>query len=244
LDRYKLVIQYDGTNFFGWQIQKKRRTIQGLIENTILKMKLSNNRVKIYGSGRTDTGVHAWGQVAHLDLDTKLNNTDFKNAMNSYLPKDCRIVAIEKVNKDFHSRYDARRRSYRYQCYTGESILFRNQSWQLPKLSIDFLNDLSKYIIGNHDFLSFSKYRKELKNTKCTIYQSNWSCNQEMIVFKINANRYLHHMIRYLVGSMVGVYHNRMTKKEFLLLLNKPRKNVKIFKAPPIGLILEKIDYE
>ena len=244
MDRYKLVIQYDGTKFFGWQIQKKKRTVQGLIEETLTKMKVTKNKVKIFGSGRTDRGVHAWGQVAHLDINIKLNCFDFKNAMNSHLPKDCMIVKLEKVNSQFHSRYDAIRRFYRYQCFTGDSILFRNQSWILPELDIERLNNLSQNIIGNHNFLSFSKYRKDLNNTNCTIYKSNWSWDQSMIVFRISANRYLHHMIRYLVGSMVGVTHDRMKQEEFLLLLNKPRKNVKILKAPPCGLILEKIDYE
>ncbi len=243
LNRYKLVIQYDGKQYFGWQLQKDVRTVQYVIEKAILKIQKSKNRIKIFGSGRTDAGVHAWGQVAHFDLDTRLDETNLKNALNSNLPEDCRIIIIKKVNTDFHSRHNASRRYYRYQCYTGESILFRNQCWLTPKLNIEFLNDLAECLIGNKDFLSFCKFRKDLNTTKCIIYNSNWFYEQEILVFRISANRYLHHMIRYLVGTMIAVYENKVTKSYFISLLNEPRKNVKIYKAPPQGLILEKVDY-
>ena len=119
-----------------------------------------------------------------------------------------------------------------------------NQSWILPRLDIKFLNNLSECLIGNLDFLSFSKFRKDLKNTKCTIFSAYWKKDKEMYTFHVNANRYLHHMIRYIVGSMIGVYQNRMSRKNFLLLIKKPRKNAFIFKAPPQGLILNKVNYD
>ena len=111
-------------------------------------------------------------------------------------------------------------------------------------LDIKFLNNLSHNLLGNYDFLSFSKFRKDLKNTNCNIFSAYWEKDKEMYTFHIKANRYLHHMIRYIVGSMIGVYQNRMSEKEFILLIKNPRKNVLIFKAPPQGLILNKVNYD
>ena len=153
------MVQYDGSKFLGWQIQKEGRTIQGVLEDNFKKISNSKDHVKVYGAGRTDTGVHAWAQVAHVDLKTKLNEQDIQNALNANLPLDCRIINIEKIEKDFHARYDAKSRFYRYQCYTGDSILYRNQSWIVPSLDIDYLNIFAKQLIGDHDFLSFSKYK-------------------------------------------------------------------------------------
>tara|TARA_Y100001970_G_scaffold14407_1_gene16209 strand:- start:679 stop:1413 length:735 start_codon:yes stop_codon:yes gene_type:complete len=243
LIRYKIVVQYDGSKFLGWQIQKEGRTIQGVLEHNFKKLSISKDHVKVYGSGRTDAGVHAWAQVAHVDLKTKLNEQDIQNALNANLPLDCRIIDIEKIEKDFHARYDAQSRFYRYQCYTGDSILYRNQSWILPALDIDYLNIFARQLIGDHDFLSFSKYSKDQKNTDCRVLESKWVSEKKMLTYKIGANRFLHHMIRYLVGTMVALYQKRFSEKEFLSLLKEPRKQVKVIKAPPQGLILERIDY-
>tara|TARA_Y100000590_G_C15451986_1_gene913069 strand:- start:105 stop:821 length:717 start_codon:yes stop_codon:yes gene_type:complete len=237
------VIQYDGSKFLGWQIQKEGRTVQGVIEDNLKKISNSEYRVKLYGAGRTDKGVHAWAQVAHVDLNIKLNEQDIQNALNANLPLDCRIINIEKIGNDFHARYDAKSRYYRYQCYIGDSILYRNQSWILPSLDIDYLNMFAKKLIGNHDFLSFCKYSEDQKSTDCSVFESKWSSDKKMLTYKIGANRFLHHMIRYLVGTMVLLHQKRFSEKEFLSLLTEPRKEVKIIKAPPQGLILERINY-
>ena len=108
---------YDGTNYQGWQIQKDGRTVQGIIEDAFRNLSEFDRKIRVNGSGRTDAGVHALGQVAHVDFDTNLNIQALKNALNAKLPKDCKIISVEQVNKDFHSRYDAKKRYYRYQCY-------------------------------------------------------------------------------------------------------------------------------
>jgi len=242
--RYKITIKYDGSYFSGWQLQKNQNTVQGLLEKIFQKICKVSNRIVVFGSSRTDTGVHAFGQVAHVDLSLKLNNQKIKNALNGNLPWYCEVSKVEKVNLDFNARFNATSREYIYQCYTGESFLFNNQSWILPRLDIKFLNKLSESLLGNLNFLSFSKFRKDLKNTNCNILRAYWKNDKEMYTFHITANRFLHHMIRYIVGSMIGVYQDRMSEKEFMLLINKPRKNVIIFKAPAQGLILNKVNYD
>ena len=241
MSRYKLVVQYDGSEFSGWQLQKKSRTVQGVLEDAVQKITNSPDRIPVHGSGRTDAGVHAWAQVAHTDMELKLSVDNIKRALNGNLPHDCRIVGVEHTHNDFHARYDAKSRYYRYQCYIGDSILYRNQSWVVPGLNIEFLNTLAIKLMGEHDFLSFCKFRYDLKNTKCIIYHSEWKSDHEMLTFIIGGNRYLHHMIRYLVGTMIAVHETQFSKKEFLSLLEIPRKDVHVFKAPAQGLILSLI---
>jgi len=244
LFKYKLTLQYDGSGFFGWQLQASERTVQGVIEHAIQRILKQGKRIPIHGSGRTDTGVHAFGQVAHVELENEWDCADLKNALNGNMPLDCRIRLVEKVDNDFQARFSAVKRHYRYQCYTGESLLYRNQAWQIKPVNIDNLNSLANQIIGDHDFLSFSKYREDLDHTRCIIYKTQWKSEGKMVIFTITGNRFLHHMVRYLVGTMIAVIEGRTSGETFSDLLNNPQKNVQIFKAPPQGLILEKVDYK
>ena len=243
LQRFKLIVQYDGSNFSGWQLQNNKRTIQGVLEHTIKHIFRFKKRIPIHGSGRTDAGVHSSGQVAHVDVPLKISGDELQKALNGNLPNDCRIMDVSEVEETFHARFNAKKRYYKYQCYLGDSILYRNQSWVLKNLEIDHLNHLAKIILGEHDFLSFCKFRKDIINTNCLIYASTWKSNEKMLTYFIEGNRFLHHMIRYLVGTMIAVIEGRYTEEEFTTLLFYPKKEVKIFKAPAAGLILDKIDY-
>ena len=244
MHRYKIIIQYDGSPYSGWQLQKNRKTVQGEIENALKIISGSKDRIVVYGAGRTDSGVHAYGQVAHFNLSTNLRSTDICNAINSNISEDCRIMSIKKVRNDFESRFDAKKRSYRYQVYIGSSLLFKNQAWLINNIDINILEELSEMIIGEHDFLSFSKYRPEQKNTNSVIYESVWGKKDEMLVYEISGNRFLHHMVRYLVGTMVQVSRGLYPKDKFSSLLHEPRKNVQIHRAPANGLILLKVEYD
>jgi len=244
LSRYKLIIQYDGTKFFGWQLQKNKRTIQGVLEETIKLILKSDSRIPVHGSGRTDTGVHALGQVAHVDMNIKMNAESMMRALNGNLPKDIQIINFMRVNNDFHSRFNALKRCYIYQFYTGKSLLFNNQSWQIKSLDLKLLNILSTFIIGEHDFMSFSKFNKDKINTSCIIYTSLWETENDIVYFKIEGNRFLHHMVRYLVGTMTAVNTKKIAIEEFKVLLNEPKKVSRVFKAPSRGLILKEVFYE
>ena len=244
MGRYKLTIQYDGSAFFGWQLQVKERTVQGVLELAVQKISGSKDRIPVHGAGRTDTGVHALGQVAHVDFETRLNEDDLKNALNGNLSPECRVMDIEKVNKNFQARFDAIKRHYQYQCFTGDSILYKNQSWHLQKMDLRRLNRLAIHLIGDHDFLSLSKFREDMDHTRCIIYKSEWKSDGKMVIFHITGNRFLHHMVRYLVGTMIAVVEKRFSEEDFLSLIMNPQKNARIFKAPAEGLILIQVDYE
>ena len=236
-------IAYDGTNFSGWQIQKNKRTIQGEIEKAITAVFKSKSKIIIYGAGRTDSGVHSIGQIAHVDIDTKRDLGTIKKSINSKLDTDCKILMVKRVNDDFHARFDAKSREYIYQCYSGESLLFKNQSWYTKDLNIAKLNFLADFIKGDHDFLSYSKFNPQTKNSICKIYRCKWVRERDMVILKIKSNRFLHHMIRYLVGTMVHILTYNKPHNVLLDLLNNPKIKVRLFKAPAQVLILTKVNY-
>jgi len=244
LSRYKITVQYDGSFFSGWQLQKEKKTVQGEIENALKIITGTKTRIPVHGSGRTDAGVHAFGQVAHFDLDSRLSNNELCSAINFNTSKECKIMSVVEVDSDFEARFNAIKRYYRYQLYTGNSILYRNQTWLINDIHLDLLKSLSEIIIGEHDFLSFSKFNPDKSNTKSIIYDSIWKKDKNMLIYDISGNRFLHHMVRYIVGTMVQVSRGQFTINEFRSLLHQPRKNVQIHRAPACGLILLRVEYD
>ncbi len=244
MSRYKITIQYDGSFFSGWQLQKEKKTVQGEIENALKIITGTKTRIPVHGSGRTDAGVHAFGQVAHFDLDSRLSNNELCSAINFNTSKECKIMSVVEVDSDFEARFNAIKRYYRYQLYTGNSILYRNQAWLINDIHLDLLKSLSEIIIGEHDFLSFSKFNPDKSNTKSIIYDSIWKKDKNMLIYDISGNRFLHHMVRYIVGTMVQVSRGQFTINEFRSLLHQPRKNVQIHRAPACGLILLRVEYD
>ena len=242
MSRFRVTIQYDGTGFRGWQLQKNDRTIQGELEKSLKKIN-DNNLIRVYGAGRTDTGVHAIGQVAHFDISTNLDTRELKNALNGNLPKDITVMDCEQVSDDFHARFSAKKRHYLYRTRNNKYLLDRNYTWSTEKLDVVKLNNIAKVITGDHDFTSFSRNNKNLDHRRCIIYESLWKQDNEIVNYYITGNRFLHHMVRYLVGTMVEVLRDKFELEYFKALINKPSENVNIFKAPPQGLVLTKVDY-
>tara|TARA_B100000965_G_scaffold327505_1_gene290345 strand:- start:942 stop:1682 length:741 start_codon:yes stop_codon:yes gene_type:complete len=245
MKRYKIIIQYDGTNFSGFQSQKNQSGIQDKIEYSIASLN-HDKKVRIYGASRTDTGVHALGQVAHFDLDSKLNDKDLLRAINARLDRQIRISSLKEINENFHSRFDAISKEYNYLCCLSDNPLLVKDYYYIKKVDFNILSDVSKIIEGEHDFLSFSKFSNK-KNNYCKIFTSKWvfdDKNEEKLSYIIYGNRFLHHMVRYLVGTMIAVSQNKISMNDFKNLLEKPRKDAKIFKAPSNGLILKEIFYE
>ena len=243
MSRFRVIIQYDGTGFRGWQLQKKDRTVQGELEKSLKKIN-DNKVVRLHGAGRTDTGVHATGQVAHFDLQTDLNTSELENALNGNLPKDIRIMNCDQVSDKFHARFSAIKRHYLYRTRNNKYLLDRNYTWSTEKLDLDKLNNVAKIIKGDHDFTSFSRSNKTLDHRRCIIYESLWKEDSEIVNYYITGNRLLHHMVRYLVGTMVEVIRGKFEIEYFKELINRPLENVNIFKAPPHGLVLTKVDYD
>lgn len=248
LRRYRLLIEYDGTPFRGWQLQKERPTVQGEVEAVLER--LTEKRRPVVASGRTDTGVHAFGQVASVDVPEKWDAPSLRKAMNALLPMEIRIREIRRVPGDFHPRYHATLRTYEY--YVGlvedaASPFHRRWCWPLLDDPLDetLLHRAAEGIPGERSFASFGKAGQPERGERCRVQEAVWEPWAELgLRFRIGANRYLHHMVRYLVGTMVDVARRARPLDEMIELLEKPdTKLVTSPPAPPEGLFLSRVDY-
>jgi tRNA pseudouridine38-40 synthase len=240
---YLLLIEYEGTAFQGWQTQRKGRTIQFDIEKAIRQI-TGQVDVKLIGSGRTDSGVHARGQVANVKLATRLGPDKLRRAINSQLTDDVHIQKVMIVPDSFNARNSADRRRYSYSIVLGNPVLGREYVWGL-RYTIDpnKLIECAKVVRGMHDFAGFSKAKADVNSTLCRIYSSRWEDSNRCLVYHIGANRFLHHMVRYLVGTMVEVARGRYSVDQFSSQLLEKGGVLTVYKAPARGLILEEVVY-
>lgn len=240
----KLTVEYDGTNYSGWQKQPHQTTIQETIENSIEKITKEN--IEIYGSGRTDKGVHARGQVANFFTNSNIPSDRFAYAINSVLPKDIVINRSEEVDKSFHSRYSAKGKEYRYIIYNRKipSPLLRNYAYHVPqKLQYDHMKIAANDILGQHDFVAFMASGSSVKDTTRTINSISLEKNKEIIELKINGDGFLYNMVRIILGTLVDIGLDKIEYKAIPeIILSKDRKNAG-HTAPPQGLYLEKVYY-
>ena len=234
---------YDGTKLHGWQIQSNERTVQGDIESAI-SLIFPNESVSLIGAGRTDAGVHAIGQVANVKLPDKLSAKQLIKAINGNLDRDIRIKSIEEISNKFHARFSAMSREYKYCLSKNNNPICRNFS-SIIKYNIDIrlLNKCTKIILGKHDFTSFSKANAEVNHKICIIYMACWEETKDLFIFRIRSNRFLQHMVRFLVGTMLEVGRGKYSVADFdCLLINKSNKNA--ICAPPQGLFLKEVYYD
>ena len=205
----------------------------------------SPQEIKLIGSGRTDAGVHASGQVANIILKTNMSPSDLRNAINANIEKNIFITDIIEIDLDFNSRFSAKKRSYVYKIRNDYSPFIENREWIVnSKIDIDLLIKCSEKILGTNDFTLLSKANSEIKNKICTVYSSKWIIYNDRLRYTIKANRFLHHMVRYLVGTMIEVAKKNIRIEDFIGLLNNNCNSYKIFKAPAHGLYLDRVYYE
>jgi len=237
------VIEYDGTNYFGWQKQKKGETIQELIERALLPLN-GGRRVRITGAGRTDAGVHALGQVAHFDMETELDPGTIKIVINANTPKDIYVTRCEEVDKSFHARFSAKRRKYIYRIARRYSPFDRLFSWCPPyELDTEKLHECSKLVVGKREFVRFCKSTCKAKSKECVVFESFWKEGERFLEYHVSANRFLQSMVRMLVGTMIEVARGRYTVEDFKNLLENKTNEVQVLTAPAKGLFLKEIIY-
>lgn len=246
--RYRLTVEYDGSDFFGWQWQPHRRTVQGAMEAALKK--LFGTDIRITGAGRTDTGVHALGQVAHFDAPGRFSPETICNALNASLPADIRIRDVSEAAPDFHARYSACWRWYRYRIFMQPHALERQYGWRCKfQLNADLLQEAASHLTGENDFTAFASSEQdphsasEAENCKCFIYAAGWAACGDEWRFHIVGNRFLRHLVRCLVGAMMDVARGRFKVEEFLEFLHGARKCNDIFCAPAQGLCLMRVGY-
>ena len=238
----KLVLEYDGLNFHGWQIQPNVRTVQGVLENTLSR--LLQHEINLIGSGRTDTGVHAKAQVANFLTRSAFDLDKLKNALNGLLPADVVVLEIEEVSQKFNSRFDATFRHYKYVIGRKPSALKRNFQWFYPyKLDMEKIVEATNYLLGKHNFKAFCSTQSSVKNHFVTVREAFWHEEDDALIFDIIANRFLHGMVRSLVGTLIEIGRGKMKSEALKEILLSGDRSAIGPTAPPYGLYLVDVEY-
>lgn len=241
--RVKCIVSYDGSKFYGFQIQNKLRTVQGEIQKALKK--ICEEEVTIHASGRTDAKVHGNKQVFHFDTSRQMPEKQWKRAINHFLPNDIYILDSLFVSEDFHSRYSATKKEYHYLLSTNEYSPFEtNYIYQYGRqLDLELMKDAASIFIGEHDFASFCSY-DQYGNTIRELYKILIEDNNGIITFTIVGNGFRRYMVRHIVGGLIQVGAKRITKKRLQELLDSKGKEKCLFKAKPQGLYLYEVFYD
>lgn len=241
----KLDIEYDGTDYFGWQIQKRKPTVQG--EITRVLERILKEKVRLIGASRTDSGVHALGQVANFKTGNEKMTTDRLNkALNSLLPSDIVIKEVMEVPHNFHARYSAKSKIYCYQILNRSfpSVLEGGFSWHIPgPLDWKKVRVASKYFVGKYDFSPFSVIGSSRKSKQCTVKDFKIRKEKNLYILQIEADYFLYKMVRRIVGVLIEVGRGKIEPEYISLLLHGKAATLRAQTAPPQGLFLIKVKY-
>ncbi len=241
---YRMTVEYDGTPFSGWQRQCGVPTVQQTLEDALAI--LLRTPTAVTGAGRTDAGVHARGQVAHVHVAEKLDRRRTLNSLNGLLPPTIAVVDLRTASDGFHARYDARRRTYRYHVSTLARAL--DASWRLVLrcvLNFDTMNTAASMLAGSHHFGAFCRARSETRNRICCVEHAGWSAEQRPgdWHFEITADRFLHGMVRTIVGTLLEVGRGRRSPQDVITILDSRDRTQAGPAAPAHGLVLESVSY-
>lgn len=240
---YRLDLEYDGTHFHGWQVQARERTVQGCLQKAVNA--LFDGRPILHAAGRTDAGVHAAGQVVHFHAANQRRPEIVRRALNAALPPDIRVAQAQAIPLDFHARYGAQWRAYRYRVATRPMAISRHYSWQCPhRLDPAPMSEAARLILGEHCFRSFAHERDEERHYLSDVYRAEWRETDPYLEFFITANRFLHGMVRLLVGTFVRIGRKRIAPAAIQDILAARDVRKAGPKAPPQGLCLVAVGYE
>lgn len=244
MTRYFLQLSYNGSAFSGWQFQPAQITVQGELERALSA--LLHEKITVIGCGRTDAGVHASKYYAHIDTLTKglQNDQQFLFRLNKTLHEGIAVQRIFTVADNVHARYSARKRTYEYFISRNKNPFQKEQRWLLhDDLDIVKLNEAAAIVLQQSEFVSFSKSGNDSMTTLCTIYESTWRIQDDVLIYRISANRFLRCMVRMLVGTMVEHSRGRFTAEQFEhIFLAKKQPDV-VYIAPANGLFLTEVLY-
>jgi tRNA pseudouridine38-40 synthase len=244
---YKVVVEYDGTLYHGWQVQRGVLTIQGRMEDALGR--ILRRPTRVHGAGRTDAGVHAVGQVAHFFADWPHSAADLQRACNALLPPDITITSLQPNDDDFHARFSAKSKTYMYTILNKplRSPLGRLYSWHVPQpLDIKGLNDAADHLKGSHDFAAFGSPTDGTSSTVREIFEAAWSegVPPGILQFTIRGTGFLRYMVRSLVGTLVLVGRAKISPDDFHGILISCDRSKSGPTAPARGLCLHSVDYE
>jgi tRNA pseudouridine38-40 synthase len=244
MQRYFIELSYNGATFFGWQRQPKQLSVQEEIENAFTKLN-SNIPIEVVGCGRTDTGVHANHYVLHVDLQEvqDLNQLIFK--LNRILPNSIVIHSIKEISSDFHARFNATSRTYRYFMNSKKDPFKQGVSWTFQqKLDFEAMNNASVLLVGTKDFTSFSKVNTDTKTNICTVYKAIWvEVDSSNFYFEITADRFLRNMVRATVGTLLEVGQGKISSENLIDILDEKDRGAAAISVPAHGLFLWEVTY-
>ena len=243
---YRMTVQYDGSRYKGWQTQgNTEQTIQGKLQEILRKM--TGSEVEVHGSGRTDAGVHARGQVANFKLKEHRERQEIRDYLNTYLPEDIAVLTVEEVPLEFHSRLSAVSKIYQYRIWTGlvPNVFERKYLTVMEeKLDVESMRTAAEYIIGTHDFTAFCGNRKFKKSAVRTIYEIKIEQKEEEICIRVTGNGFLQNMMRILVGTLVEAGLGKIEPPAVKQILESKNRELAGVTMPAKGLCLLKVDYE
>ena len=240
--RIKLTIEYEGTNYVGWQIQPNGIAIQQKLHEALKN--LFNEEILVTASGRTDSGVHALCQVVHFDINSNLPNFKIIRGLNFYLPDDIKVINAEDAASDFHARYDAVKRTYRYYIRLQPTSVLRNFRWVIiDKINIDEMIKAEGFLKGKKNFKSFCSSQSNMDHYNCELLKAEFSLMKNDLIFEIQANRFLHNMVRSIVGTLVEIGRGKFKAEDIKDIIAQQNRVAAGPTAPPTGLFLEKVDY-
>ncbi len=244
MERIKCTISYDGTYFSGYQIQQQKRTVQQEIENVLRK--LHKGEVRIHASGRTDAGVHAYGQVLHFDSPLQIPEERWVAALNSLLPDDIAVQHVEKAAPDFHARFDVTSKEYRYRVLLSKrsNVFLRHYAYYYPyQLNLAAIEAAIPHFIGTHDFTSFCSAKTEIEDKVRTIYELEMLQQEEELIFRFVGSGFLYNMVRILVGTLLDIGQNKLQPNDIPVILEKRDRRLAGKTAPGHGLYLWQVNY-
>ena len=245
MKNYKMKVQYDGTRYKGWQIQKSTGdTIQGKIQYVLGT--LVGHPVEVIGSGRTDAGVHASGQIANFHIEESYGADEVMMWLNEHLPQDIAVTELCEVEERFHSRYQAEKKMYRYRIHTSivPNVFERKYVYEyLMPLDIERMRKAADFLIGTHDFKAFCGNKKMKKSTVRTIYQIAIEERNSEISIVYTGNGFLQNMIRIITGTLIEIGDGRREPEEMIQILESKDRSMAGYTVPPQGLILEQVTY-
>ncbi len=245
--RFKITVEYDGTNLLGWQKQLDGPSAQEFLEQALFAF--SHQKAEVFSAGRTDAGVHALAQVCHFDIETSMDCFHLREALNAnlrILEAPVNVISAEQAGSDFHARFSAKKRGYIYRLLNrrANSVLLQNRVWWVPfPLDIEKMREGAKYLLGHHDFTSFRASACQALSPLKTLDKLEITRQGDEIIFEVEAKSFLHHQVRNMVGTLKMVGNNQISPQDVKTILEKKDRKAAGPTAPACGLYLNKVEY-
>ena len=248
MQTYKLTLAYDGTDYSGWQVQLNGTAVQEIVERAVER--IFGEKARVHGSGRTDAGVHALGQVAHFQVPkakAKIPPASLRGALNGALPRDVRVLKVERAAADFHARFEAHEKTYRYQIFCGDVMdpFLRRWAAHSPhRLDVGAMRRAARVLAGRHDFAAFAANpRREQETTVRTLKRLSVARRGKLVTITAVADGFLYKMVRSLAGALLRVGTGKLTVADIERILKSKTRTARVETAPPQGLFLVKVRY-